>query len=384
MKRQLFPVLLVAALLSLPQSVHALTATEIQAQIHALTAQLAALTQKQSVTTTGASGNTTIVTATYCPKITRTLVRGSRGSDVTSLQQFLIARGLLSSDSLTGYFGAGTEGAVQRFQAGNGIVTSGDAASTGYGAVGARTRASIASVCAGGSGSMGGGQQVVSNCPVFLPIDCKGGTLVSLGMDAKGCSKGTQCVITQTITSCRAVTPPVCPGGQAPVQLGFDSVGCNLGYQCPSTNICSPVVPPVCSGGTLSFLGFDAQGCARGYQCVNSATTITPASTTTTPSLKLSAQVASTSLSAAWQSDNAPVDATVSLYLTPIDGIFPATITSGQPTSGTFFWSIPSTYCSGTVCGIPVSGQYHLRVDVLSGTQVLLSKESDNFTLPVH
>ncbi len=110
----------------------------------------------------------------------RTLSRGMSGSDVLVLQKFLVAQGLLSSDSATGFFGALTEAAVKKFQSSRGIASSGTPATTGYGAVGPKTRAIIAtsggakvaivtsttfvypSSGGGGSGSSGGGSVVVS------------------------------------------------------------------------------------------------------------------------------------------------------------------------------------------------------------------------------
>ena len=81
---------------------------------------------------------------TSCPQFSTNLSRGSRGSDVVHLQQYLISQHLLSSDSATGYFGPLTEAAVQHWQSAHGIVSSGTPVSTGYGAVGPRTRNAMA------------------------------------------------------------------------------------------------------------------------------------------------------------------------------------------------------------------------------------------------
>jgi peptidoglycan hydrolase-like protein with peptidoglycan-binding domain len=105
--------------------------------------------------------------------ITRTLSKGMSGPDVLTIQQFLISQALLSADSATGYFGALTEAAVKKFQMHSKIVSSGTPSTTGYGAVGPKTRAVIAllggtnvMVTSGGgnagsdsgtSGSVGGG-----------------------------------------------------------------------------------------------------------------------------------------------------------------------------------------------------------------------------------
>jgi len=70
----------------------------------------------------------------------RNLWRGIRHEQVKILQGFLIGRGYLSSDSLTGFFGPLTEAAIKRFQCDQKIVCGGTPASTGYGVIGPRTR----------------------------------------------------------------------------------------------------------------------------------------------------------------------------------------------------------------------------------------------------
>src|SRR5450756_1849040 len=50
------------------------------------------------------------------PSFDQHLSVGAHGSSVISLQQFLISRNLLSSDSATGYFGSLTLSAVKAFQ----------------------------------------------------------------------------------------------------------------------------------------------------------------------------------------------------------------------------------------------------------------------------
>src|SRR3989344_3639162 len=72
------------------------------------------------------------------------LRKGSRGSEVTKLQETLAAMPDLYPEKLvTGYFGVLTKQAVQRFQAKYNIVSSGDENTTGYGQVGPKTRAKL-------------------------------------------------------------------------------------------------------------------------------------------------------------------------------------------------------------------------------------------------
>jgi len=82
--------------------------------------------------------------ASLCPILTRNLARGSPGSDVRALQQFLAQDTAIYPEALiTGYFGTMTERALQRWQARQGIVTSGSPLTTGWGVVGPKTRTLI-------------------------------------------------------------------------------------------------------------------------------------------------------------------------------------------------------------------------------------------------
>src|SRR3989344_733724 len=122
--------------------------TDIQAQLNELQQQIALLlqqlTQLQGGTTTQALQSTQTCPL---PALSRNLSRGSSGPDVAALQDFLIGRGHLAAGNITCFFGPLTELAVQRFQAIQGIVSSGTPSTTGYGAVGPATRATIEQIC---------------------------------------------------------------------------------------------------------------------------------------------------------------------------------------------------------------------------------------------
>lgn len=133
-----------------PAFVSAATIAEIQAQIQALMAQIATL-QAQGVQGGVVAPQSGPAVSSICLNLARNLSRSSRGSDVAQLQQFLISQNLLSADSATGFFGALTENAVKQWQSKNGIVVAGTPATTGYGAVGPKTRAALAN-CAPQSG----------------------------------------------------------------------------------------------------------------------------------------------------------------------------------------------------------------------------------------
>ncbi len=83
--------------------------------------------------------------------LTRTLSLGAEGNDVIGLQQFLIAKGYLSSTSVLGTFGPATKEAVKKYQCEVLGICTGAEATTGYGMVGLKTRALINA--SGGSGS---------------------------------------------------------------------------------------------------------------------------------------------------------------------------------------------------------------------------------------
>lgn len=92
--------------------------------------------------------------AVSCPTITRTLSFGSKGADVSALQTYLASdKTLYPEGVISGYFGRATEKAVQRFQAARGIVSAGSPSTTGYGAVGGKTRAALANCKSGSSTS---------------------------------------------------------------------------------------------------------------------------------------------------------------------------------------------------------------------------------------
>ena len=128
--------------------------TAVQAQLAVLLAQLAQLQQQisQVQSTQGVVNTPSGSSAIPCPNpsLTRGLSRGDSGTDVAALQGFLINAGYLTGTNVTGYFGALTEAALQKFQSANGVVSSGTPDTTGYGAAGPKTRYAIMQVCTSG------------------------------------------------------------------------------------------------------------------------------------------------------------------------------------------------------------------------------------------
>lgn len=126
-------------MLSAAAPLGAQTVADLQAQINALLAQLAALQG-------GASA---------CASFTQDLTVGSTGSQVVALQQMLVAKGYLTMPAGTayGYFGSLTKAGVARWQAANGV-------SPAAGYWGPKSRAA-ANVCAAGApGTTTGGTTV--------------------------------------------------------------------------------------------------------------------------------------------------------------------------------------------------------------------------------
>lgn len=158
--------LVAVALFALPITSSAATAAELQAQIQVLLQQISALqaqlgTSGAATTPVVTTGNTSAVTVTTnsptCPQIGRILSIGSTGDDVTRLQQFLARDPAVYPEAqVTGYYGALTAAAVGRWQAKYNIISSGTAATTGYGQVGPRTAAAMSLQCSTGSTGAGG------------------------------------------------------------------------------------------------------------------------------------------------------------------------------------------------------------------------------------
>lgn len=160
----------VCSAVCIPFVTHAITAQELQAQIQALLAQIAALQTQASYQTTAPTYTQPVYTsptvptaATFqysrCPDLQYNLERGdtdvAKAVEVTMLQRFLAQDPLLYPEAqITGFFGPATERAVQRFQERHGVVSYGDYQATGYGRVGPRTRWAIKNSCGVGGGAV--------------------------------------------------------------------------------------------------------------------------------------------------------------------------------------------------------------------------------------
>ncbi|MBX4181588.1 peptidoglycan-binding protein, partial [Candidatus Parcubacteria bacterium] len=139
---------------------------ELQAKIVQLQAQIRILQNQTTNGGTTVQGQTTNGTSVvgnqpgfigppvaYCPPgFAQPLTVGSNdantGNQVSAIQQILSQDKEVYPEGLvTGYFGLATQRAVQRYQRKHGIVSSGDARTTGYGVIGKVTFGQIVSNC---------------------------------------------------------------------------------------------------------------------------------------------------------------------------------------------------------------------------------------------
>jgi peptidoglycan hydrolase-like protein with peptidoglycan-binding domain len=141
--------------------ISSMASTTPQPSIEQLTAQIAELVkivtalQQQLVAVRGGvpsipSVSTLESGSLSCASISSNMWLGvsdrETGGDVSRLQKFLHAGGDYTRE-VTGFYGPATAEAVQRYQSRTGIVTGGDADTTGYGIVGSKTRMKMNSAC---------------------------------------------------------------------------------------------------------------------------------------------------------------------------------------------------------------------------------------------
>ncbi|RJQ34965.1 hypothetical protein C4568_01810 [Candidatus Parcubacteria bacterium] len=169
------------------------------------------------------SGSCVILTYNLYLDVTDAMTNG----DVTKLQNFLIAGGYMQG-SATGYFGPMTENAVKAYQAAKGIVSSGTPETTGYGYVGSKTRAAMATGCGGSSGAIFSASVTTGAAPLTtiftsrVPnnnymIDFGDGTQSWIGGGASAAG-APACVLDDTST-CTRTTGHVYQGGTYTAKL---------------------------------------------------------------------------------------------------------------------------------------------------------------------
>ena len=240
---------LVAGLLT-PLATSAITVAELNAQIAALMQQIVVLQAQMSVprTTSPATQNAN-VSSSACPQFTRNLSLGSNGSDVLSLQRFLVTQGLLGSNAVTGSFGGDTQNAIQTLQTRYNIVSSGTPTTTGWGNVGPKTIRLIGLNCAAQATAASNAPQQISaaNSCLSAPrpdVICSGSwKAVS---DQYGCTTSWQCSV------------PLAPVAASPAAPTTQTS--------PSSCAYNPRPTQNCDGAWHALT--DYKGCTSAWQCI--------------------------------------------------------------------------------------------------------------------
>src|SRR3989338_2742492 len=167
--------------------------------------------------TTGGGGGT----AAFCPNFTYNLYLGLNDSETegqaTQLQKFLAQDSIVYPEGhITGFYGPLTEQAVKRWQAKNGLVSSGSPDTTGYGVMGVQTREKIRAFCPTSLPISIPPQ----TCPQYSSPFCQANEKITPGgMDASGCQLPGKCVPAGTSL------PPVISGVSGPTALNTSQSG---------------------------------------------------------------------------------------------------------------------------------------------------------------
>ncbi len=216
--------------LLLPLLVSAASTSDLQQQLQNILAKIQFLkTQLQQPTTTPlavAAQKTEEAKPTPMCAPSRALKVGDKGADVLLLQKFLINDGYLLSDNATSFFGPATEQGVRDWQAAYKIVSTGSATSTGWGAVGPKTRAAMEKMCAADSnpGSW------ATNGPPPKPAT-----------PAKTSQPLPAATVGQVMTTCSDTPPPT--ASCANTWLAVKSGTCITSWQCNVSTATNAIVP---------------------------------------------------------------------------------------------------------------------------------------------
>ncbi len=162
MKKTTLSLLAVLIIASTPFLANADTVSDLREQLQTVLNKIEELKTELTLVESGITP--TVGGGSACVTISRNLSKGMDNDEVRKLQLFLAQDPTLYPEGITsGYFGRLTELAVQRWQARHGVISYGTAASTGYGAVGPKTRQAIEAACGNsGGGYVEGTDNVVS------------------------------------------------------------------------------------------------------------------------------------------------------------------------------------------------------------------------------
>jgi len=176
MYKKLFLVLIFIIIFAVPSASQASVVSNLNAQIQNLLRQIALLQQKVNLIQETNPNVVTPTTNIECPTISRNLWYGTKGQDVSLVQQFLRSVGTYTYPIITGYYGSATLQAVQNWQARVGIVNYGSPYTTGFGVVGPKTRSAMAGACGGVISSRAGNVPIINKLtgPTTLRINQTG------------------------------------------------------------------------------------------------------------------------------------------------------------------------------------------------------------------
>ncbi len=285
-----------------------------------------------------------------CPDIKRVLYRGVSGDDVSSLQEFL-------GVSVTGYFGTVTEAAVQKAQAQEGIATAGTPGTTGYGAVGSKTRAWILRRCGGGGNEEKFKASPTSgNAPLNVRFSYNLGTIGDSKSYSVDFGDGTSGSMNNAAWDAKCGAPGC-----------VDSWSISHIYTSNGTYTARLFLQPVFSCPANA----DCNTPAR--QQIGTAT-VTVGSTNGSTSVKVYSPsqgqniAQGDTLKISWDSQNAPAGSAVSLWLMkksekPVlcPAIYPpdpncgwdnlGLVAGNQNTSGSYAWGVPNSPPPTPICG---------------------------------
>lgn len=286
----------------------------------------------------------------YISGLSQTLYEGisdsTTGGQVTMLQRFLAGdSSVYPEGSITGYFGPATERAVQRWQAQNGVVSSGSPETNGHGVVGFLTRTAFAKRCGYATPSQP--------------------------------STNTQPTPTKPINPPTTYTPPANTTvnfsatplfGSIPLHVGFTAenfqgdngqlrVDFGDGSSCSGYGSCTWALPYGYSGPytshTYSTSGVYTAKLLLGTQVLDTVTiNVNSVTTNALPSIKIvypnggEKFKKGQAYTLTWNAYNLPTN-TVDLYVISSDGTVQGDIAKGVANTGNYTWTIPASQLEG-------------------------------------
>jgi len=363
--------------------------TDVAAQIQALLAQVKALQAQIAQLQGQPTSSSSCINLSFNLYAEQT--DKNTNGEVTKLQQFLAQDSSIYPGGLvTGYFGPMTESAVQRWQARNGIVSSGSPDTTGYGYVGPKTRAAMS--CGGSINSAipNVTPQVIPKSSILtadqIKVSSPGNTTVSVGAAVKityivgsNIVSGNPAIIERSIVNANtdAMDSGYVPVTQSSGTYSFDwvpnqpgtyqaelKINLNntqytarsgvitvLGTPISSTNLLTPVVNVSASPSSvkvgqsslLSWSSTNANRCVLKYGSseenisVKGTKTITPSQTTTY--LVWCVNDPGTGKDGPAASDNATVSVSAVTPSTPTVSFQASPVTIGAVQSSVLSWS---------------------------------------------